>query len=405
MTKKEYIETLKASLRNYPYEFQTDILETFENHFQEGIKQGKSEEEIMNDLGSVEEVLENIRSMNKEEKKTENSFEDDINELSNSLKSAFDSFGKIASNVAKNASEYFESKNKDNFHFNVNQKNENGIIEDEVSEIEISGKGLLSGVDIELIAGDEFKYEFYYKENVFLQQKEPIDILSGKEKTIFQIGKNGGNLIVYIPSFIKMVKVNISNGDISLSKLILNEVSLHSSLGDIKINHGTIDYVHINLTSGDVTINGLNNDEADIHTGAGDIEISDYKGKINATSNAGDISIKNSEVDRNATISTSAGDVYYSGKLIEGNIDSKAGDIDLEILDEFKLINVKTTTGDIDCHVYYDDYVAKLSTALGDIDVDVDGVPVTRINKKEYVIGNGKGQLFLSTSMGDIDLH
>ena len=39
------------------------ILDAFEAHFQEGISEGRSEEEIMNDLGTIDDVLENIHMM------------------------------------------------------------------------------------------------------------------------------------------------------------------------------------------------------------------------------------------------------------------------------------------------------------------------------------------------------
>ena len=42
---------------------ENEILEAFEEHFNAGLAEGQSEEEIMTTLGTVEEVLQNIREM------------------------------------------------------------------------------------------------------------------------------------------------------------------------------------------------------------------------------------------------------------------------------------------------------------------------------------------------------
>ena len=63
MTKNEYLAALNQALANYSPSFKKDILDAFEAHFQEGISEGRSEEEIMNDLGTIDDVIENIHMM------------------------------------------------------------------------------------------------------------------------------------------------------------------------------------------------------------------------------------------------------------------------------------------------------------------------------------------------------
>jgi uncharacterized membrane protein len=66
MTKQEYLNALRRSLYGYPEDFRKDIIDAFEGHFLEGFAQGQTEEEIVENLGTVEEVMENIHMMNGE---------------------------------------------------------------------------------------------------------------------------------------------------------------------------------------------------------------------------------------------------------------------------------------------------------------------------------------------------
>ena len=63
MTKNEYLNALKERLRNYPFDLRKEVLDAFEGHFEEGLNSGETEEEIIESLGTVDEVMENIRMM------------------------------------------------------------------------------------------------------------------------------------------------------------------------------------------------------------------------------------------------------------------------------------------------------------------------------------------------------
>ena len=84
MRKEEYLALLEKELQQYPSTFKQDLLDSFEQHFQEGLEEGKSEEEIMDNLGSINEVMDNIRMLNGEPN-TFTSKEDSINQLKESI--------------------------------------------------------------------------------------------------------------------------------------------------------------------------------------------------------------------------------------------------------------------------------------------------------------------------------
>lgn len=84
MNKVEYLEALKVALKNTDKEIMEEIISDYEEHFQVGVENGKTEEQICEDLGSIEDLVSEIKEVygtdkksekkeKKEEKKEENS--------------------------------------------------------------------------------------------------------------------------------------------------------------------------------------------------------------------------------------------------------------------------------------------------------------------------------------------
>ena len=57
MKKMEYLDKLREKLEAFGRELQEEILEDYREHFAEGEKQGKSEEEIIDELGDRKSVV------------------------------------------------------------------------------------------------------------------------------------------------------------------------------------------------------------------------------------------------------------------------------------------------------------------------------------------------------------
>ena len=56
MTKSEYIQSLRATLKRLPLEEIEDIIYDYEEHFQIGLSKGKTEEEIAKELGDPKSI-------------------------------------------------------------------------------------------------------------------------------------------------------------------------------------------------------------------------------------------------------------------------------------------------------------------------------------------------------------
>lgn len=63
MNKMEYLDALKEALKDTDKDVMNEILADYEEHFQAGMENGKSEEEICEELGSIEDLVEDIREV------------------------------------------------------------------------------------------------------------------------------------------------------------------------------------------------------------------------------------------------------------------------------------------------------------------------------------------------------
>ena len=69
MNKVEYLDALKAALKNTDQDIMNEIIADYEEHFQVGMENGKSEEQICEDLGSIEDLVKEIKEVYHTDKK------------------------------------------------------------------------------------------------------------------------------------------------------------------------------------------------------------------------------------------------------------------------------------------------------------------------------------------------
>ena len=63
MTRNEYMSRLETALNDFSKETQKEVLEDYESHFAIGLENGKSEDEICRELGSVDLFIEELSRM------------------------------------------------------------------------------------------------------------------------------------------------------------------------------------------------------------------------------------------------------------------------------------------------------------------------------------------------------
>lgn len=70
MNKIEYLAALKEALKDTDKEIMDEIIADYEEHFQAGIENGKSEEQICEELGSIEDLVKEIKEVYSTEQNT-----------------------------------------------------------------------------------------------------------------------------------------------------------------------------------------------------------------------------------------------------------------------------------------------------------------------------------------------
>ena len=101
MNKQDYMFKLENSLAEFDAGVRDEIISDYEEHFEMGALEGKSEEQIAQELGSIEELVKDLRAMSKEDKDMA-VFSDETHEkVSEVVKNFATVIGQIAAGVAK----------------------------------------------------------------------------------------------------------------------------------------------------------------------------------------------------------------------------------------------------------------------------------------------------------------
>ena len=404
MTKNEYLAALNQALANYSPSFKKDILDAFEAHFQEGINEGRSEEEIMNDLGTIDDVIENIHMMGGEKETVHKEQKNkDYEVLKEGLSTAFHAFTRIADEALGHAKDFTANMNRKKNNAQYYSEPQSETLPSSIVKLVIHSETLMSSLDIKLEKGNELHYEFTQSHSIFTN---PISdgIRCEVSDTTGKILVNGsGNLTVQIPDGVTTIAMEAPAGDVDINDIKLDEFECHNTSGDITLNRVEMKRADFKMMAGDLDISDSTFDEIGMQLSCGDVDLTNTTGNLYANLSAGDIDIQKHAADV-IQISATAGDIDMEVSSPNIEVKSTAGDIDLNVHGDIHSIKVTSTAGDIDMATDSKDYQASLSTNFGDVDFD-DDLPYQKLHGKKYIVGNGKGEILIKTNAGDIDFH
>lgn len=100
MTKKEFLDKLRKQLQVLAPQEIDDIIKEYEDHIDQKMKEGKTEEEAVSDFGSIEDLVKEILSaykINDDYLKKENSMDRVLNQLADKMIDFFKNFTKVIS--------------------------------------------------------------------------------------------------------------------------------------------------------------------------------------------------------------------------------------------------------------------------------------------------------------------
>lgn len=420
MNKAEYLNALKEALKDTDESVMEEIVSDYEEHFQVGMEYGKSEEEICEELGAIDDLVKEIREVyskdTEDSKKTEDTNQNtaknksheedfnfrhidgekigdainnaldiagdaiskiDVNEIGRTVKSTLDQVTSSISNFTYN---YLKDQgtgtdtgkwNTESYREDVAKSYDNVVIAGEegkdTESTENTGEGLnliVDGIcaDINVRKSADGKINILYENDGNERQRQIYEFYNyQKGNTIYAGIRRVGKAV-----FLFNYKQNS----------ILINIEVPENMGDISLK----------TASGSIQMVDVNAGRILATTASGDLKAEEIAAKfLSLKSASGDIEAKNitADVIDNSSLS---GDLEYENiKTGECKISSTSGDVEIK---EFTMrhADVSSLSGDIEIpHVTGEDL--RISSISGSVSLEVN-----------------VGRCYISSKSGDIEV-
>ena len=372
MTKSEYMKILQEKMQRYNIAVEREILEDYEQHFAEGMAQGHTEEEIIAELGNIEDMLQEF------------SEEDLKQELET---------------VELQAS---QSNSYERMYREV-------VIDGLLANVEVcnSGDDQLR-IDYENRGSKAQKLRYYF----YQYEKDGTFYAGVKERKGEEFSRDSGldsiwdvfshftrwsggdiDLRLEIPTGIPVVRLHTTSGDLMIRKIQTDELEAQCTSGDLRIEAVGCKKLLGRTQSGDLEVSGIRmnvgeNTEMNFNTTSGDLEmqwISAARIRIGIVS--GDLKTEQLETEE-LNVQTSSGELELKNiQCTRAVLRSGSGDMDMENI-RGKELSAGTGSGEVVLHA--DMETIDIKTGSGDIDLDA---------------GSDARQIRLTTGSGDVCLN
>ncbi|MCR4950437.1 MAG: DUF4097 family beta strand repeat-containing protein [Solobacterium sp.] len=397
MTKQEYLEALNEKLRMYDEDFRRDILDAFEGHFQEGLESGHTEDEIIDSLGTVDEVVENIRMMSGFERSTSDSVDDLKKSVSTLIRS-------VADLVSTGVREAAEAERRTRFPRETpTAEDKTGTIPGPVHTVLIRSSG--PNHDIAVEPGNALEYVFRQRNSLFSRRQAVLRTGTDEGIAVFEIQDGSAQLNLKIPPYVNVFHCDMRGGDFYMEDCVFENTNVKNSSGDIELDRIKSGDFSASSASGDIRAVECNLISAYCDTASGDIRFKACEGYVNARSASGDVEIIN-HGGKKVQAKSVSGDVEISGDVESAAADTTSGDIEFRSAIQIGLVRLNSLSGDIDVELDVPDYNATLATISGDVDIDLDDdVHIDMQSRTIFTVGEGNGVLYVNTKSGDISVN
>ncbi len=373
MNKKEYLAALEARLTEQNEDTRREIMDAFREHFAEGASRGLTEEDIIAELGPIEDLGAELESLSAEEAGTKTR---GVRE------------GQVSPAVCR--------KGKDD-----SVAAPSLVIDASHSE---AGVALIPGRPGEELAwrleeGSHFTSGLLNR--LFKVREEGrVSFMPGEEEDLLRVDGGSGMFFVTVPVEVHSLSVRLRSGELSGAGLRLNRLDIHSSSGDIMLNDCSLDALEVESASGDVELEDIIGEQR-IGTASGDVTLTGSRGSVEIGTASGDISVCGHGGGALA-LHSSSGDMEAETQAAL-TAESASGDMELTVTDAAGTVAASSASGDIACYVRGGRYRARLSTRSGDL-LNHSGKQSSSGGREIY-LGEGETLVELQTVSGDILLE
>ena len=424
MKKDEFFAQLRNAFAGMDEELLTDILGDYENHFKEGMENGKSEEEICEELGNVEEIRQAFLDENPAAMTINvNSFVSNDSGAANKQSD---------SNIVFPINRVTDTNNTDDANFNSNSdtvgnsdiynrfypgiQRVNAQLTD--ADIEIK-KSSTNDVELSVTGGladdmEALKETLRVSASVgtlSIQQEKKAGIsvsYAASRLFGFKVGKYSAGIAIHIavPEQFERIKVKSISGDIVANDISSGSFLVEAVSGDISVDQLNTKQCELNSKSGDIKTNNSNAKTLLIHTGSGDVGVEDCQAdELFASSISGDVNVIACKADKMDVVSISGDIKAEFDKSAQCRAKSTSGDCKVTIGNQVDAV-VSSTSGDVNVR-----YIGEiglemtLSSTSGDVSAVCGGINSKGKKKVQERFGEPDSKLKASTISGDIKVR
>lgn len=399
MTKLEYMKKLQEKLEKFGKELQEEILEDYRQHFAEGENEGKSEEEIIDELGNIEEMIRELS-------------EDDLPEGFTQLDpgSRAENAGQVTETKEEEEGQTVKDTDlKKSFSYSAYYK---GIVlegkaanvtvsrsEDDRIHVDYEAKGV----------SNQLNYEYYQHEEdgVFYagvkRKKGARDEGDSEEKmvkvtlfgrTIISYGNisnfsgDGQNitLTVRIPKGVPKLTVKVGSGNVSVSGVELEAFEGSSGSGNVALDEVVADRLKAHSGSGNIRVNHTEFISGSLETGSGNVKAEMIKG-------------------RDLKCGTGSGNVRVDAAVAEYQLSTGSGSIKARAVGATERLDMSTGSGSIRLELEgAKGMEAAVRSGSGSIHIDWDGQESQKVKNGTYAYGNSACKVKANTGSGSIKI-
>ncbi len=347
MDKREYMYNLWEALNAYNPEIRDEIVNDYEEHFSMGHQAGKSDEEVIRELGPIDALMEDLKEIYgpgkasaksdaadntaNAKKKTSANIEINVDEFASSLgniiSKAADAIGKgadklgeyIANQVSYTTEQSgafgsergsFDNNSEHIFNESDAQKCKNLYLELEFGDVSVSKS-----------TDGKMHFEYTNANSVNAMRSTKFDFRQEGDTAYIKLGKrenssnffknlnfNSTDVKLLLPDGFCKLSISSKAGDMDVCAVSINEFEYNSTTGDVSVNNAQISVLAGKTTAGDFDANGCVIKDTKLNSMAGDVCLKGEYGKIALSSTAGDVDIK-AKVTEGIDISSTCGDI------------------------------------------------------------------------------------------------
>lgn len=343
MNQKDYLKALEDALNGISSQDKADLMADFKEHFDIGLSEGKTEQEIIDHLGPVKDLVDSL----------------DLKRLEQPQTVIHDHNQSIAGPI--------EEVIIDGLHADVT------IMASDDDQVHVDyeiAKSVLGKLSTEVNSRQEGKTLYVTvsaTNRLFRPSLDPVD------------------LTIQCPKFLKHLSCKTASGDIQLDELSFEELELHSLSGDINVGEVKATSIKVTCVSGDISLSDIQGD-LQLNSVSGDVDVEDHDGSA-------------------LTVETVSGDIDYEGSAQAIRSNTTSGDASFKA-EKIQTLSANTVSGDTELQLDIEHKGLTVSfishsgeLQIGDAEYD------TPRHNQTITIGDGSVKVNLKSISGDFTIE